>query len=60
MEKMYQSNLQDEINNVLQLIKTRNFCECEIDPNYFIFSYNADDDKIDTQDNFKYDFYPNP
>ena len=37
----------DEINSVFQLIKTRNFRECEIDPNYLIFSFNQDDDMID-------------
>ena len=42
-----QMMLADEINSVFQLIKTRNFRECEIDPNYLIFSYNADDEMID-------------
>ena len=40
------------------MIQTRNFRECQIDPNYFIFSYNKDDEQIDLQANTEFDLYP--
>lgn len=58
-EKSFKKNILAGINSVFDLIKTRNFKECAIDPRYYIFAHNEDDDKIDIRDSPRLNEYFN-
>jgi len=49
-ETAFKREIRQGVDSVFELIKTRNFKECAIDPRYYIFSHNEDDDKIDLRD----------